>query len=67
MVGITSDPTYGSAVEFSFFTTLSVYRNLLKKLATLRDHYDVLVPSHAAPDEPTFLDPRIVDVYIEGD
>jgi hypothetical protein len=63
MVEITSDHTAPLSVAS---TTLSVYLDSLKKLAALRDAYDYIVPSHADPGEPNFLEPRVVDIYIRG-
>jgi glyoxylase-like metal-dependent hydrolase (beta-lactamase superfamily II) len=63
MVGLTSDHTAPLSVAS---TTLSVYLDSLKKLAALKDHYDYIVPSHADPGEPNFLEQSIVDTYIEG-
>jgi hydroxyacylglutathione hydrolase len=62
-VGINNDPTASLAVPG---TTVSVYRNSLKKLATLKDADDFLVPSHADPGEPDFLEPGILDIFIAG-
>ncbi len=63
IVGVASDHTAPLSVAS---TTLSVYLDTLKKLFALKADYDYLVPSHIPPGAPYFLEPRIVDIYIDG-
>jgi hydroxyacylglutathione hydrolase len=62
-VGITNGPSAPLSVPSA---TVSVYLDSLKKLASLKDAYDYIAPSHADPDEPDFLEPGVVDIYIKG-
>jgi glyoxylase-like metal-dependent hydrolase (beta-lactamase superfamily II) len=62
-VGLASDHTAPLSVAS---TTVSVYLDSLKKLLARKDDYDYIVPSHIPPGAPYFLEPSIVDIYIDG-